>query len=65
MLNKVANKWNKLFSKHPWIEAFSISILFHVALFIAICSLYDFTKQFFPKTIKEKIIEIEFIMPTS
>ena len=58
------NQWSKLFLKHQWLEAFSLSVLFHVILISFIwfcCQLYV---MFVPHKPTQKIIEIEFIHDT-
>ncbi len=57
----IANNWNQLFLKHSWLEAFILSIIFHV---VCLCFLWfccEIHVMMFPNRNIYKIIEIEFI----
>ncbi len=61
LLKTFINNWNRVFSKHPWLEAFCLSIIIHIIFinFIWLCC--QIHVIFVPKEPRQKIIEIEFI----
>ena len=52
--------WDSMFKMHPWVEAFCLSVLFHIFLlnFLYLCC--QIHVMMFPQTDKQKVIEIEF-----
>jgi len=53
--------WNSLFKGHPWIEAFMLSIVFHIIFLIFIWLCCQIHVMIFPEKPITQIIEIEFI----
>ncbi|MBI1858557.1 MAG: hypothetical protein HYR97_05535 [Candidatus Melainabacteria bacterium] len=61
VIKSFINQWNILFGKHHWIEAFMLSIVFHIIFlnFIWLCC--QIHVMIFPEKPITQIIEIEFI----
>ena len=53
--------WDSMFSKHPWIEAFLLSIIVHLLFLNILWFCCQIHVMMFPATIHQKIIEIEFL----
>ncbi len=53
--------WGYLFKKHPWMEAFCLSVIFHFSLLFALFFCSGIYEAIFPEKLKEKTINIEFI----
>lgn len=54
------NKWNNIFLKHPWLEAVSLSLVFHLILLIFVWFCCQIHVMFVPSEPREKVLEIEF-----
>jgi hypothetical protein len=61
LLKKFINRWNNMFFGHPWLEASSLSILFHIILISFIWLCCQLHVMFVPHEPRTKIIEIEFV----
>lgn len=61
MLKKFIYRWNVLFQRHPWIEAFFLSIIAHIVLFNFIWLCCQIHVMIFPNRSNIDVIEIEFI----
>jgi hypothetical protein len=54
------NLWNSIFQKHPWSEAFLLSIACHFALLCFLWLCCEVHVILFPQKMQERIINIEF-----
>lgn len=55
------NSWDSIFVKHPWIEAFLLSMVFHLIFLSFLWLCFQIHTMVFPPKAHENIIEIEFI----
>ena len=60
MLQLVKQLYLKTFIKHPWIEAFILSIACHLVLLCFLWFCYEVYVMLFPQEVSERIINIEF-----
>ena len=61
LLKAFTKSWNLTFSKHPLIEAFCLSVLFHILALNFLWLCYEIHVMVFPQNEKQRVINIEFI----
>lgn len=60
-LKTFINKWNNTFLKYPWLEAFSLSFIFHLFFLFFVWFCCQIHVMFVPSEPRERVIEIEFV----